>query len=193
MSSLLILISLIFIVQISLIAQNYKPEATIEHIQIDYKDKKVKARKLTVSTKIPMSIENAWQHVKTPNLLKLVTKGRIKFVADDFPEVWQEGDTASAKMYFFGFFPFGGRHYLFIKRIDNIEKKIETEEWDNAVKVWNHTVFLEKVDEHHIIYTDEIIIYAKWKTGFVTQFAKSFYKHRQRRWLMLAEGEIQLE
>lgn len=174
-------------------AQSTKPKARIENTTTEYKGKIVKAKKLTVSSEFPMPLEAAWEAVKTPKLLKLVTKkGKIKFVKDDFPEVWQEKDTSSAKMRLFGFIPYGGKHYVFVERIDEVKKEIQTREWDKSVKVWNHFVQLRSTSPQSTAYTDEIIIYAKWRTGIVAQFAKSFYKYRQKRWRKLAEGKLKL-
>ncbi len=173
-------------------AQSTKPKARIENTTIEYKGKIVKAKKLTVYSEFPMPLEAAWEAVKTPKLLKLVTKGKIKFVKDDFPEVWQEKDTSATKMRLFGFIPFGGRHHLFLERIDDEKKEIQSREWDKSVKVWDHLIQLRSTSPQSTAYTDEIIIYAKWRTGIVTQFAKSFYKYRQKRWRKLAEGKLKL-
>lgn len=44
-------------------AQNNKPTSKIERVVIEYKEKKVKARQLTVSSEIPMDLESAWANV----------------------------------------------------------------------------------------------------------------------------------
>jgi hypothetical protein len=63
----------------SSLAQTGKPVATVENVFIEYEGKTVKAKKLTVRSEIPISIDTAWQNVQTPALLQYVAKGMISF------------------------------------------------------------------------------------------------------------------
>lgn len=173
-------------------AQNNKPKSKIEKVFIDYKRKKVKARKLTVSSEIPMDLDSAWANVKTPALLQFVAKGMIRFkeVESEFPKQWEVGQTYSVKMRVFGFIPFGGTHYLFIQKIDDNNNRISTKEWDKGAKIWNHDVTMKDLGNGIIYYEDSIIIYGGALTGFITLFAKRFYIHRQKRWQIVAKEEL---
>lgn len=164
----------------------------VENITIEYQGAMVKAKRLTVSSRIPMAIENAWENVQTPELLQFVAKGMIRFQSTDggFPKKWQMGQTYGAKMRILGFLPFGGTHYLKIERIDGNTYEIETREWDKSAKVWNHRVRLKDLGNNSIYYEDSIIIYGGLLTGFITTFAKVFYKHRQRRWQIVAKEKM---
>jgi len=42
-----------------------------------------------------------------------------------------------------------------------------------------------------IYYEDAIIIYGGMMTGVITSFAKKFYKHRQKRWQIVASNKLQ--
>ncbi len=173
-------------------AQNNKPKSKIERVVIEYKGKKVKARQLTVSSKIPMDLDSAWANVKTPSLLQFVAKGMIRFkaVESEFPKQWEVGQTYGAKMRVFGFIPFGGTHYLVIEKIDDNNNTISTKEWDNGAKVWNHDVTMYDLGNGIIYYEDSITIYGGVMTGFITSFAKRFYIHRQRRWQIVAKEKL---
>ncbi|HET8860969.1 hypothetical protein [Marivirga sp.] len=173
-------------------AQENKLKATVEKIVIEYKGKKVKAKKLTVSSAIPMNIDSAWNNVKTPALLAFVAKGMIRFkpTGVGFPKQWELGETYGAKMRVFGFIPFGGTHYLFIEKIDNENYEIATREWDKSTKVWNHNILMKDLGNGSIYYEDSITIYGGMMTGFITTFAKWFYKHRQKRWQKVAEKNL---
>jgi hypothetical protein len=173
-------------------AQKIKPVAKVESVIIDYNGSKVKAKKLTVHCEIPMGIDTAWENVKTPALLEFVAKGMIKFksVGEDFPKKWEVGKTYGAKMCVFGFIPFGGVHYLSIKKIDNENYTISTNEWDKGAKVWNHEVMMRELGNGSIYYEDAITIYGEIMTGFITSFAKKFYKHRQKRWQIVASNNL---
>ncbi len=169
-----------------------KPVVRIEDLNITYKNKVVKARKLTISSHIPMSIDAAWANVQTPALLQFITKGMIRFRAVNgrLPLKWQQGSTYGVRMYIFGFVPFGGTHYLKIDKIDETQHQIETIEWDNSAKVWNHHVRLESQNAGWIFYEDAITIYGGWMTAFITLFAKYFYLHRQKRWQIVAKEQL---
>ena len=173
-------------------AQKMKPVAKVESVIIDYNGSKVKAKKLTVHSEIPMGIDTAWDNVKTPALLEFVAKGMIKFksLGEDFPKQWEVGKTYGAKMRVFGFIPFGGVHYLSIKKIDNENYTISTNEWDKGAKVWNHEVMMRELGNGSIYYEDAITIYGEIMTGFITSFAKKFYKHRQKRWQIVASNNL---
>ena len=58
-----------------------------------------------------------------------------------------------------------------------------------TAKVWNHRVVMKPLENGYIHYQDEIIIYGGWMTGIITAFAKIFYKHRQKRWQLVARAD----
>ncbi len=159
-------------------------------IKIDYEGKQVTARKLTVSSEIIIDIDTAWSKVKTSGLLNFVADGKVKFkpTSGQFPKLWKENDTVSTKMLVYGFVPFGGIHLLYFDKIDEENKILKTLEWDNSAKVWNHKISLKKLTDETITYEDEIVIYGGLLTGFITYWAKSFYKHRQKRWQLVASN-----
>ena len=147
-----------------------------------------------MSSQIPIDITRAWANVQTPELLQFVAKGMIKFTSIDdegFPKKWQEGLTYGAKMRVFGLIPFGGIHYLNIVEVDSSKYKISTKEWDKSAKVWNHKVRIEAIETNSIYYEDSIEIYGGFMTGFITAFAKRFYKHRQKRWQIVAKENLE--
>ena len=161
----------------------------IEKVQITYHGKLVTARKLIVTSEISINIEDAWQIVQTSKLLQFISIGKIKFkpINNSFPELWKQGDTVSTKMLLFGFVPFGGIHSLYFERIDNHSKILQTREKDNSAKVWDHKISLIELDEKKISYQDLIVIYGGVLTYIITLWAKSFYKHRQKRWQIVAK------
>lgn len=163
-------------------------KANIEKIKIDYKGKIVTAHKLTVSSEIPIDINTAWEKVQTSALLEFVIKGKLKFKPEGgyFPEIWKQGSTVKARMNFYAVIPFGGVHTLTVEKIDNKNNVIQSKEWDDFAKVWNHRISLRKLCDSDIHYEDEIIIYGGLLTGIISLWAKSFYKHRQRRWQLVA-------
>lgn len=177
---------------VSVYAQKPKATVRVEKVSAEYKGKIVRAKKLTVSSCIPMPIDSAWKNVQTPALLEFVAKGMISFKSTDggFPSKWEVGQTYGAKMRVFGFIPFGGTHYLFIEKIDANNYEIATKEWDNRAKIWNHSVQMREMSDGKLYYEDSILIYGGLMTGFITSFAKQFYKHRQKRWQLVARKNL---
>ena len=165
------------------------PQAAVKKVMVDYRGKKVKGRRLSVRSTIPMPLEKAWENVKTPALLQFIARGMIKFhpVGEPLPKYWEVGQTYAVSMRIFGFLPFGGAHYLFIEKIDEDRRELSTREWDKAAKVWNHDITMRDLGDGRIQYEDVITIYGGWMTGFITAFAKQFYKYRQRRWQLVAK------
>lgn len=163
-----------------------------EKVKIEYHGRPVMARKLTVTSEISMDIDTAWSKVQTSALLNFVVEGKVKFIptGGQFPVVWKEGETVSTRMFIYGFIPFGGLHSLYFEKIDHQNKILQTKEWDNSAKVWNHWISLKKLTNSTTLYEDEIIIYGGLLTGFITMWAKSFYKYRQKRWLLLAQDQM---
>jgi hypothetical protein len=167
----------------------------IEKIKIDYKGNDVTANKLTVKSEIPMDIDTAWRKVQTSALLNFVTNGKVTFkpTAGHFPELWEEGKTVTTKMLLYGFLPFGGLHSLHFEKIDFENKILQTREWDNSAKIWNHKITLKKITDKTIMYEDEVLIYGGILTDFITWWAKSFYEYRQKRWQLVAKEPTLIE
>lgn len=172
--------------------ERHSPASSIDTVSIVFKNRPVQARKLTVHSELAMDIDLAWNNVKTPALLQFVSRGMIRFKPVDggLPRYWEKGHTYAVNMHFFGFLPLGGRHFLYVENIDDSNYEIATREWDGLVNVWNHAIVLRKGDTGKIYYEDSIVIYAGILTGFVTQFARIFYKYRQRRWQIVAKERL---
>lgn len=173
-------------------AQKLKPFAKVESVFIEYKGIKVKAKKITVHTEISIDIDKAWTNVKTPALLQFVSKGMItlKSVDGGFPEQWEVGQTYGFTTRVFGIIPFGGIHYLFVEKMDDINYQLFTKEWDSGAKVWNHQITMRQLGDSKIYYEDAITIYGGILTGFIAAFAKRFYTHRQQRWQIVASNHL---
>jgi len=49
---------------------------------------------------------------------------------------------------------------------------------------------MQELDNGKIYYEDSITIYGGMMTGPITAFARQFYKHRQKRWQIVAEKNL---
>lgn len=160
----------------------------IEKLKLKYNDKVVKGKKLIVSSELPISLNIAWNEVQKSELLEFVSKGKIKFkpVNKEFPKFWKERMIVETRMFLFGLIPFGGVHTITFTKIDEKNKVCKTIERDNLVKIWNHKISMTEIETNRIRYEDEIEIFGGLLTYFITFWANTFYKHRQRRWLLVA-------
>lgn len=167
----------------------------IEKIKIYYKGNEVIGRKLTVTSEMSINIEMAWEKLQKSELLEFVCTPKVKFIpiGGHFPNSWKEFESVSTKMLIFGFLPFGGTHTLYFEKIDAVNKILQTKEWDDAAKIWNHKISLKTLTSNCIYYEDEIIIYGGFLTGIITVWAKSFYKFRQKRWQIIIKKNIQFK
>ena len=100
--------------------------------------------------------------------------------------VWTAGSESSFCFRLFGIIPYG-IHTIRVVRVD--PGGISSRESNPHVPVWNHDISLVATDERHTEYTDRVEIHAGWKTFFIWLWANAFYRHRQRKWIELLEGE----
>ncbi len=97
------------------------------------------------------------------------------------PLVWKAGASSSYRFKMWGFIPFG-IHTINIEQFDI--DKVRSREGNKFVPVWNHKIYLKDLNGK-TEYTDEVDIDAGWKTIFIWIWAKAFYAHRQKKWLVL--------
>lgn len=109
----------------------------------------------------------------------------MSFIPDGAAEtVWREGAASRFGLRMFGFIPMG-IHTVNVVEFDKNTLAIYTNESNKNVPVWNHRIILEKIDDASTRYTDEVEIYAGWKTAAIVLWSRLFYKHRQKKWLKL--------
>lgn len=98
--------------------------------------------------------------------------------------VWQKNSDFQFRLKLFGFLPLGV-HTIHVIEFDEASCGIYTKERNTHVPVWNHRIILKETEAGKTQYTDEVELYAGWKTPVVYLWAKIFYAHRQKRWMKL--------
>jgi hypothetical protein len=93
----------------------------------------------------------------------------------------REGDTIIVDATFWGVFKQQG-HSIFIERIDPDDRVIQSREFGNGIRKWDHTLSIRS-EGNLTVWHDRIIIDAGWRTLFVARFAMFLYtrRHRYRR------------
>ena len=116
-----------------------------------------------------------------------ITRGMLGFRgAEEWPEVFQEGQVIETKLLFFNLVP-GWEHRSRVIRIDHENMEIASQEEGGVVRRWNHRKWIEDKTEWSCLYTDEIDIDAGVLTCFIWMYAHVFYRYRQRRMRQLAD------
>lgn len=139
-----------------------------------------------IQTNLEASTEAVWSAVKRPATLLHVTRGFLGFSGiEHFPLEWREGMSIPSRFRFFHFLPAWWKHTLTVKRIDDVQKVIISNEHGGVIHTWNHTIRVTPATSGSI-YSDEIEIHAGLLTVFIWLYANIFYRYRQARWRRLA-------
>jgi hypothetical protein len=144
--------------------------------------------RVRVESELRCAPEKAWEELQRPALLREVIRPLFRFVPVDppqLPERWPEAAILHLRGYLFGIIPIG-THNIFIERIDPAAREIQSREAGGLVRRWDHLICIRPTGDGRTLYSDEVIIEAGWLTLFVWLFAQWFYRHRQRRWRLIA-------
>jgi hypothetical protein len=145
----------------------------------------MKHKIITISSVFPTSAETIWEKLQRLDTLQYIASPLATFHSLDKEVLtWSEGEAARFELKLFGFIPFG-IHIIKVKQFDRNTYRVYTNEGNKYVPVWNHKIWLDIIDECTTKYTDEVEIFAGWKTIFVYWWSYIFYKHRQKKWFQL--------
>lgn len=145
---------------------------------------KKKPKILSVSSVFPEGRDLIWEKLKKIETLQYIAFPFASFCPADKSKkfLWHEGNTYNFIFNLFCIIPFGIHKIKVLKFCDK-DHEIYTKEKNSHVPIWNHRISLKYIDEKTSYYTDEVEIYAGWKTIFVFLWAKMFYLHRQKKWI----------
>jgi hypothetical protein len=144
--------------------------------------------KVYVETILECPPERVWAEVQTSRLLQEVIYPLLKFTplpGMAFPEKWQPDSIVLGSGYAFSFIPLG-IHTLRFECIDARKRQITTRESNFFVRQWDHVISVNRAPGGSTHYSDEIEIDAGLLTPIVWLYATIFYRHRQRRWRLIA-------
>jgi len=139
--------------------------------------------KVSISTTLKISAEDAWDLVKQSNTLHFVTRGLMGFkpIGPALPYQWIEDKTETLRIMLFGFIP-AWKHQIRFKEISDSQMKMLTHESGGLINTWNHLISIKTIDDSSCKYTDEVEIKAGIFTPFIWAYANLFYRYRQKRW-----------
>ena len=115
-----------------------------------------------------------------------ITRGMLGFRgAEDWPELFREGQKAEPRLLFFNLLP-AWKHRMHIIRVDHENMELVSQEGGGLVGRWDHRKWIEEESESSCHYTDEIEIRAGLLTFLIWAYAHLFYRYRQRRMRRMA-------
>ncbi|KXT82184.1 hypothetical protein STRDD11_01919 [Streptococcus sp. DD11] len=141
----------------------------------------------TLTTYLDLPLEQAAALVEQPSTLFYVARPLVFFrpvKGQDLPSRWQEG-TYWFRLYLWGIIPIG-QQAVVISYPDGENFSLLDDGHSWLIKQWRHLIRLTP-EGQGCCYQDILEIEAGLLTSLVAGFARLFYRHRQRRWLKLAE------
>ncbi|NLU82131.1 hypothetical protein [Rhodococcus sp. HNM0569] len=138
---------------------------------------------VTRTSELPLPAESAAALARKPALMQYVMSPILQLRGLRVPDRIGEGTEASARLWWFGVIP-AWTHRLTVVRLSGTE--IRSRERGGPVRVWNHRLVFEPIDEHTCRYTDEIELEDGVRGAPVRLFAEIMFRHRHRRWRTLA-------
>ena len=144
---------------------------------------KVKTVRLTSS--FPSTLDDIWEKLQRLDTLQYIASPYATFLPlCNTANKWTEGEKSRFHLKLFGFIPIGV-HTINVMQFDKEALMVYTNETNKFVPMWNHRIILNPKTDSLCCYTDEVELYAGWKTPVVFLWSSLFYKHRQRKWLKL--------
>lgn len=147
-----------------------------------------------VSTMLPMSPQKATElMIRSDTLIFESTIFTFKD-SGKFPEIWQSGQLIETHLVLLGLVPLGP-YSIYFSEVDGDKRYFRTSEGGGVVQRWEHLRSIKEVEldgfgyDDECILTDRVEIEAGWMTWLVCLIAKLNYRHRQKRWSLLAEEE----
>jgi hypothetical protein len=135
-----------------------------------------------IQTTLPATADRVWSLTRRGDTLTYIARGLVSFGGPEgLPEQFIEGSAVDVRILFFGFIP-AWRHHLAIRSIDDARRELLSNEHGGLVRVWNHLIRVEPLDNERCRYTDDLEIQAGFFTPLVWLYAHVFYRYRQRRW-----------
>ena len=137
--------------------------------------------KVKVSTVLPASKDEIFELLLQTKTLEFVAHGKVEF--DTLPPIWEVGKPVLTRVRQIGHTEWD-EHTVIFKTIDKSHGLLETEEYGDKFKWWNHTMTVKDVGNNRCRYTDVVEFSAGLLTPIAWFLVNDYYQHRHDRWLM---------
>jgi hypothetical protein len=143
-----------------------------------------------VRTELPTDADAVWQAMQYAASFLYVTRGLFGFPAlTGRTAPFREGERGTGWIWLFHVVPFS-RHTIHLVEVDEIARRLRSNEHGGVLRAWNHTLRVEPAGEHRCRYSDTVDIDAGPLTGVVALAAAGIYRYRQRRWHRLVRRHL---
>ncbi|OBF85295.1 hypothetical protein A5791_01890 [Mycobacterium sp. 852002-51163_SCH5372311] len=150
-------------------------------------------RTIHLETILPTTADRVWSAMLSPVTFLYVCKGLFGFPAlSGRSEPLRPGERGTGWLVAFHLIP-AYRHTIEVIEVDEVTKTVRTHEHGGMLKVWNHTLHAEALDENSCRYSDTIEIDAGPATVIVAAAAMGIFRYRQRRWRKLVRRHLLAE
>jgi hypothetical protein len=150
-------------------------------------------RTIYLETILPTTADRVWSAMLSPVTFLYVCKGLFGFPAlSGRSEPLRLGERGTGWLVAFHLIP-AYRHTIEVIKVDEVTKTVRTHEHGGMLRVWNHTLHAEALDENSCRYSDTIEIDAGPATVIVAAAATGIFRYRQRRWHKLVRRHLLAE
>jgi len=150
-------------------------------------------RTVHIETILPTAADRVWSAMLSPATFLYVCKGLFGFPRlAGRTEALRAGERGTGWLFAFHVIP-AYRHTIEVVEVDQATGTIRTREHGGVLKVWNHTLHVEPLDDHCCRYSDTVDIDAGILTSVVVATATGIYRYRQRRWRKLVRRHMTAE
>ncbi|HTQ21768.1 hypothetical protein [Mycobacterium sp.] len=147
-------------------------------------------RTVHLETVLPTTADRVWPAMLSPVTFLYVCKGLFGFpVLGGRSEPLRAGEAGTGWLIAFHLIP-AYRHTIEVVEVDEATKTVRTRENGGVLKIWNHTLHVEAVDENSCRYSDTIDIDAGPLTPIAATVATGLFRYRQRRWHKLVRRHL---
>lgn len=149
-------------------------------------------RTVHLETELPTSAERVWSAMRHPASFLYVTRGVVGFPAlAGRTDPIRSGEIGTGWVLAFNVIP-AYRHTIEVLDVDEATRTIRSHEFGGALRRWDHTLHVERIDERSCRYSDTIEIDAGVLTGAAAAIATGIFRYRQRRWHRLVRNQLAL-
>lgn len=141
---------------------------------------------VSISTTLPIPAPQARALAATPEIMLFVMAPILSFSMEQaLPpgEPIEPGFSARGRVRWLTFIP-SWKHEITVVALDDLE--VRTRERGGPVKVWNHHLVFEPLDDESCRYTDEIEVEDGLRGLGTRTFIHLMFRHRHRRWRSVA-------
>jgi hypothetical protein len=151
------------------------------------------ARPLTtihLETTLAATADRVWSAMRYPGTFLYVARGLLGMPSlQGRCEPFHAGEVGTGWLFLLHVIPLS-RHTIEVTAVDPDRRTITTHEHGGLLRVWDHTLHVEPVDDRTCRYADTIEVDAGGLTPLVARIATAIFRYRQRRWHRLVRRHL---